>query len=172
MKQKSLGFRTELLNINYNMNIIFAQHDSCNRAPDNNHCVYNIGEQRVFSTTHWSEWMSVGGGLTRCCSIGGRLEKKAHATYWMSSSVTDVRARTTSPRQYPDSSWLQAPAPFCLRTSLSPEVCLARVQAGEWTPCERHSVSERPKHVCRLLVPPQRLPSLSRSHFPRINLPN
>lgn len=154
MKQKSLGFRTELLNINYNVNIIFA-HDSCNRAPDNNHCVYNIGEQRVLSTTHWSEWMSVGGGdWWDVAPLEGDLKRRLTQSYWMSISVTDVRARTTSPQQYPDSSWLQAPAPFCLRTSLFSGVCLARVQAGEWTPCEWHSFSERPKHLCRLLVPP------------------
>lgn len=36
--------------------------------------------------------------------------------------------------QHSDSSLLQAPATFCLRTSPSPAVCLAHVQARELTP--------------------------------------
>lgn len=60
--------------------------------------------------------------------------------------------------QHSDSSLLQTPATFCLRTSLSPAVCLAHIQVRELTPPVNSTQLVRDNSVApypRFLIPPQ-----------------
>lgn len=141
------------------MNIILDKVTYVREYCDNKHGVCNIRQQRMFKPCKgmnecgWWDWYYVS-------QFEGDLKRSLMQSYWMSCSVADVGARPYPlSTHHPDSSLLQAPATFCLRTYWSPAECLAHVQARELTPLSV-TISERGTFMAlypSFLIPPRRV---------------